>query len=216
MAEPRDALARDEDLKAIFDAVNTGRMDRSRAVNEAVRLAREARDRADQAEAEVGRWMAGTEHAVWQGMEAERERDVARAQVREREAEHHVSVTNLMAEIGRQERMAQRAEHALAHQSNEIEQILGKALGYPWYKDDGKSWPEATEADGVCVGDHDAASLAMEAIGRIVTAEAELATLRGAVEKVYSESWLAYGGVRSVPGTHLDRLRALAATDAES
>ena len=50
---------------------------------------------------------------------------------------------------------------------NDIEQILGKALGYPWYKDDPKNFPNATEADGVCVAPNTAASLAMEAADRI-------------------------------------------------
>ena len=49
----------------------------------------------------------------------------------------------------------------------EIEQILGKALGYPWFKDDKKNFPEATEEHGVCVGDHVAISLAMEAADKI-------------------------------------------------
>lgn len=48
-------------------------------------------------------------------------------------------------------------------ETREIEQILGKALGYPWYKDDLKSFPDATEADGVCVGEHTTVTLAMEA-----------------------------------------------------
>jgi len=48
-------------------------------------------------------------------------------------------------------------------ESQEIEQILGKALGYPWYKDDLKNFPNATEADGVCVAPNTAASLAMHA-----------------------------------------------------
>ena len=48
-------------------------------------------------------------------------------------------------------------------ESQEIEQILGKALGYPWYKDDPKNFPNATEADGVCVAPNTAASLAMHA-----------------------------------------------------
>ena len=52
-------------------------------------------------------------------------------------------------------------------ESQEIEQILGKALGYPWYKDDPKNFPNATEADGVCVGDHTAWSLAMCAADKI-------------------------------------------------
>ena len=48
-----------------------------------------------------------------------------------------------------------------------IEQILGKVLGYPWYKDDPKNFPTATEADGVCVGIETAWSLAMIAADRI-------------------------------------------------
>jgi hypothetical protein len=52
-------------------------------------------------------------------------------------------------------------------ESEEIEQILGKALGYPWYKDDPKNFPNATEADGVCVAPNTAASLAMHAADRI-------------------------------------------------
>ena len=49
----------------------------------------------------------------------------------------------------------------------EIEQILGKVLGYPMYKDDQKNFPGATEADGVCVADNTACSLANEAAKRI-------------------------------------------------
>jgi hypothetical protein len=52
-------------------------------------------------------------------------------------------------------------------ESEKIEQILGKALGYPWYKDDPKNFPTATEADGVCVGVETAWSLAMIAADRI-------------------------------------------------
>ena len=58
-------------------------------------------------------------------------------------------------------------------ESLEIEQILGKALGYPWYKDDPKNFPNATEADGVCVGDNTACSLANEAAKRIEDLEDE-------------------------------------------
>lgn len=36
----------------------------------------------------------------------------------------------------------------------ECEQIAGKALGYPWYKDDQQTFPGANEADGVCIGEH--------------------------------------------------------------
>ena len=49
----------------------------------------------------------------------------------------------------------------------EIEQILGKALGYPWLKDDQKNFPLATEKDGVCIGPNTACSLAMEVADKI-------------------------------------------------
>jgi hypothetical protein len=32
---------------------------------------------------------------------------------------------------------------------HEIEQILGKALDYPWFKDDQENFPGSTESDGV-------------------------------------------------------------------
>lgn len=52
-------------------------------------------------------------------------------------------------------------------EEHKIEQILGKALGYPYYKDDPKNFPNATEADGVCVGVETAWSLAMLAADKI-------------------------------------------------
>jgi hypothetical protein len=33
----------------------------------------------------------------------------------------------------------------------EIEQMLGKALNYPWFKDDQENFPGTTEADGVVI-----------------------------------------------------------------
>lgn len=70
------------------------------------------------------------------------------------------------------------------HQSecDEVEQILGKALGYPWYKDDQKNFPNSTEADGVCVGEHVPSSIAMEAANRIRAAEARAEKMRAALE----------------------------------
>lgn len=56
---------------------------------------------------------------------------------------------------------------AVWRQDREIEQILGKALGYPRYCDDQASFPGSTEADGVCVGEHTPASLASEAADKI-------------------------------------------------
>lgn len=56
---------------------------------------------------------------------------------------------------------------AMQQELNEVEQILGRALGYPLYADDQKSFPGATAADGVCTGDHTPISLAMETAARI-------------------------------------------------
>lgn len=61
------------------------------------------------------------------------------------------------------------ARKTMVRENEEICQILGKALGYPWYKDDKKNFPGATEANGVCVGDHVAVTLAMEAAHKIAT-----------------------------------------------
>lgn len=43
---------------------------------------------------------------------------------------------------------------AMSYQNEEICQIAGKALGYPYFKDDQKNFPGATEEHGVCVGEH--------------------------------------------------------------
>lgn len=54
----------------------------------------------------------------------------------------------------------------VAEQNHEIEQILGKALGYPKYVDDQKNFPDAT-GDEVCVGEHTAETIATEAAAKI-------------------------------------------------
>lgn len=51
--------------------------------------------------------------------------------------------------------------------ANEVEQVLGKALGYPKYSEDQKNFPGTTEADGVCTGDHVPESLLAEAAQRL-------------------------------------------------
>lgn len=67
--------------------------------------------------------------------------------------------------------------HDVRVQGHEIEQTLGKALGYPWFKDDQKNFPGSTEADGVCVGDHVPESLAAEAATRIRSLEQQVERL---------------------------------------
>lgn len=73
-----------------------------------------------------------------------------------------------------------RLRYACRKNDNDIEQVLGRALGYPRYCDDQINFPGSTDADGVCVGDQVAASLAMQAADRIkaLTAELEAMTAR--------------------------------------
>jgi hypothetical protein len=55
-----------------------------------------------------------------------------------------------------------------------VSQTLGQVLGYPWFKDDQKNFPGATEEHGVCVGEHVAETIAMEAARKIKDLEAAL------------------------------------------
>lgn len=69
----------------------------------------------------------------------------------------------------------ERLRNAIAKQNHDIEQTLGQALGYPWFKDDQKNFPGATEANGVCVGEHVAETLATEAASKIESLRVRLA-----------------------------------------
>lgn len=84
------------------------------------------------------------------------------------------SVLERLDRLEEAESEVKRLQDACAKTEDEVEQILGKALGYPWYKDDPGIFSGATEADGVCVGEHVAASLAMEAVGEIERLRAAL------------------------------------------
>lgn len=62
----------------------------------------------------------------------------------------------------------QRLKDAYWELNESVCQSLGQALGYyPWYKNDQENFPGATEAQGVCVGEHTAESIADEAAARI-------------------------------------------------
>jgi hypothetical protein len=63
-------------------------------------------------------------------------------------------------------------------ENNDICQTLGAALNYPRYADDPAIFSGATDADGVCTGEHVAASLAAEAAREITRLRAELAVER--------------------------------------
>lgn len=75
-------------------------------------------------------------------------------------------IRNLEAEI-------ERLRLACTTMNTEICQRLGKALGYPWFKDDQEIFPGATEENGVCTGEHVAESLAAEAADWIGKLEAQ-------------------------------------------
>ena len=87
------------------------------------------------------------------------------------------TITALRAEVKRLKAGYTATQHV-------IQQTLGKALGYPWFKDDQKNFPGATEADGVCVGDHVAESLADEAAAKITALRAKIEKLEGALEDI--------------------------------
>lgn len=57
-------------------------------------------------------------------------------------------------------------EEGLRNECYEVEQCLGKVLGYPKYRDDPKNFPDVTD-DSVCIGEHTAGTLAAEAAGLI-------------------------------------------------
>jgi hypothetical protein len=70
-----------------------------------------------------------------------------------------------------------RLRKACSIQEDEICQAAGKVLGYPWFKDDQKNFPGATEANGVSVGEHVAASIVEELVQRYKELEARIREL---------------------------------------
>jgi uncharacterized small protein (DUF1192 family) len=69
-----------------------------------------------------------------------------------------------------------RIKSAWSAQDAELDQILGRACGYPRYADDPRNFPGAT-GDDVCTGCHVPVTLAMEAAGRIAALTAEVERL---------------------------------------
>jgi hypothetical protein len=66
----------------------------------------------------------------------------------------HIHASSDLAYLIERVERAERERDGWAKHANACAQIAGKALGYPWYKDDQKNFPGATEAEGVCIGDH--------------------------------------------------------------
>lgn len=89
------------------------------------------------------------------------------------EIEHDITKATEWSIMARSSEMAilkndvNRLRAHLIKMNRDISQTLGKALGYPWFKDDQKNFPGTTEKDGVCIGEHVAESLAIEAANTI-------------------------------------------------
>lgn len=84
-----------------------------------------------------------------------------------------------------QQERVQLLERGIASQNQEIEQMCGRALGYPWYKDDQKNFPGSTDADGVCVGEHVAETVVAELVGKYNTAQKRIKRLVDAGDRLY-------------------------------
>ncbi len=91
----------------------------------------------------------------------------------------------LRAEVERWRDDALRLREGAARMDDEVCQTLGEALGFPWYKDDQENFPGAALRHGVCVGDHVAESLAVEAAHEIERLRAEVERLR----RPEAEAW---------------------------
>lgn len=86
-------------------------------------------------------------------------------------------VAELLRQLAEKDDELSRLRESHIWACHEVEQILGKALGYPWYKDDQKNFPGTTEADGVCFGEHVPETLAQEAAQKIRTLRRLLRTI---------------------------------------
>lgn len=78
-----------------------------------------------------------------------------------------VEITNQRERAEKAETEVERLKAALTKQNDAVCQTLGKDLGYPWFADDQKNSPSATEEMGVMVGEHVAESFADEAAKEI-------------------------------------------------
>lgn len=79
--------------------------------------------------------------------------------------------------------VAKRATDEYYRLKHSVQQILGKALGYPWCKDDPENFPGTNEASGVCVGEHTAENLAEEAARKLNEQGEALRIVRKALEE---------------------------------
>lgn len=73
---------------------------------------------------------------------------------------------------------------AIAKSQEEITQTCGKALGYPWYKDDQKNFPGSDETDGVCVGEHVAETIVAELADKYAKANERIKRLEKVLQRL--------------------------------
>lgn len=102
----------------------------------------------------------------------------------------------------------ERLRKAYSLTQDAVQQTLGRALGYPWFKDDQHNFPGATEADGVCVGDHVAESIADETAAKIAALQAALrAELDDHEEAIkHDRGGLEYASLVGIPLSNADSL----------
>ncbi len=82
----------------------------------------------------------------------------------------------------------ERLRLACTKMNDEVCQRLGKALGYPWFKDDQTNFSGATEENGVCTGEHVAESIAAEAAAEIERLRAQATAAEAARDKLLSHA----------------------------
>ena len=85
--------------------------------------------------------------------------------------------TKLERELAEAQARIKHLQHGCAKQNEEICQIAGKALGYPWFKDDQANFPGADESWGVCAGEHVAETIAEELARKYASVSAFVAEL---------------------------------------
>lgn len=133
--------------------------------------------RLNAAEAVRDRWRRTAER-----LEGEKQEQAKEIEQLKRNGVFHVDVcTAHLRHIKElQKELAEQTEQENRHilMSHNVEQTLGKILCYPWYKDDKKNFPGATEEDGVCVGEDTIETLADRAAERIRHLEEEISALR--------------------------------------
>lgn len=122
-----------------------------------------------------------------------------------------VTIAAIEAKLAEREATIADFKQASAKENDEICQLLGKAMGYPWFKDDQKNFPGSTEEHGVCVGEHVAVTLAMEAEKTIAEQGAKLAAATryqfGNVTIRYEsdvKKWMVWNGFESLSDDWLD------------